>query len=197
MFDLGQTLIAAAARNPDATAVVDVDVRWSYVELLERASKLVSGFDQLGLKVGDHVLIVLQNRAEFALLHWATQLAGVIATPVNWRANAEEIQFFLENSEAKAIVFEPVSADAVRDAPLAQSIQRISVGDALAVLFNSRICFLAQPPAISLALQLVIRRLCFTLPARPARARASRESTPQRERQPSRTLHKMPIKPEK
>ena len=130
MFDLGRTLVAAAARNPNATAIVDVGVRWSYAELLEHASKLVSGFDQLGLQAGDHVLIVLQNRAEFALLHWATQLAGIVATPVNWRTNAEEIQFFLENSEAKAIVFEPVSADAVGNAALAQALPRISVGDA-------------------------------------------------------------------
>ncbi|MEM9358344.1 MAG: AMP-binding protein [Pseudomonadota bacterium] len=127
MFDLGQTLLAAAARNPRAIAIVDTDVRWTYSDLLERASRLVTALDEQGLQAGDRVLIVLQNRAEFALLHWATQLAGVIATPINWRANAEEVDFFLENSEAKAVFFEPASEEAVAAASLAQKLPRIAV----------------------------------------------------------------------
>ena len=146
MFDLGRTLIAAAARNPHALAVIDQDVRWSYADLLEHASKLVGGLDTLGLQAGDRILIVLQNRAEFALLHWATQLAGIIATPVNWRANAEEIQFFLENSEAVAIVFEPVSEDAVAACERAQQMPRIAVqhGAGGSVRFEE---LLKAPPA--------------------------------------------------
>ena len=89
MFDLGRTLTAAAARNPQALALVDGDLRLSYAQLLDRAQRLVAGFDALGLKHGDRVLIVLQNRAECAMLHWATQLAGIIATPINWQANSE------------------------------------------------------------------------------------------------------------
>lgn len=127
MLDLGRTLTAAAARNPNALAIVDHDIRWSYADLLDNAARLVSGLDQIGLKAGDHILIVLQNRAEFALLHWATQLAGIIATPINWRANAEEIAFFLENSEAKAIVFEHVSEGAVASCSVAQQLPRIAV----------------------------------------------------------------------
>ena len=45
-------------------------------------------FDELGLKPGDHLVTVLQNRWEAATLHWACQFAGIIITPVNWRATA-------------------------------------------------------------------------------------------------------------
>ncbi len=74
---------------------------------------------------------MLQNRAEMAILHWATQLAGIIVTPVNWRAKAEELTFFLENSESRAIVFEEASADAVAGAAAAQALPRIAVGGAV------------------------------------------------------------------
>ena len=57
---------------------------------------------------------VLQNRWEAATLHWACQFAGVIVTPLNWRSTADELDFCLENAEAKAIVYEDVSAEAVR-----------------------------------------------------------------------------------
>jgi 2-furoate---CoA ligase len=128
MFDLGRTLIAAAARNPNALALVDGALRLSYRELLDRAQRVVSGLDAIGLKPGDKLLITLQNRGEFAILHWATQLAGITATPINWRASAEEVEFFAKNSEASAIVFESVSADAVHEAAAAMALPRIAVG---------------------------------------------------------------------
>jgi 2-furoate---CoA ligase len=127
VFDLGRTLIAAAARNPDALALVDGRLRLTYRELLERAQQVVSGLDAIGLRSGDKLLIVLQNRGEFAILHWATQLAGITATPINWRASAEEVDFFAKNSEARAVVYESVSADAVQGAAAAMTLPRIAV----------------------------------------------------------------------
>ena len=61
---------------------------------------------RLGLEPGDHLVTVLPNRWEAATLHWACQIAGIIITPVNWRADSGEIDFFLVDAEAKALVYE-------------------------------------------------------------------------------------------
>jgi 2-furoate---CoA ligase len=114
MFDLGLSFLASVARDPNAVAIVDSDVRFTYVEWYRRISSVVAGLDALGLKAGDHLVTVLQNRWEAATLHWACQFAGIIITPVNWRATASELDFFCEDAEAKAIVYEDVSAEAVR-----------------------------------------------------------------------------------
>jgi hypothetical protein len=50
---------------------------------------------------GDHLLVVLQNRWEMATLHWACQFAGIVMTPLNWRAKPEEIDYCLADAEAK------------------------------------------------------------------------------------------------
>ena len=68
----------------------------------------------LGLKPGDHLVTVLQNRWEAATIHWACQFAGIIITPLNWRSTADELDYCLANAEAKALVYEDVSAEAVR-----------------------------------------------------------------------------------
>ena len=81
--------------------------------MVRKISAVVAGFDALGLKPGDHLVTVLQNRWEAATLHWACQFAGIIITPINWRAKADEIDFCVENAEAKAIVYEDVSAEAL------------------------------------------------------------------------------------
>ncbi|MDI4654917.1 AMP-binding protein [Xanthobacter autotrophicus] len=128
MLDLGTSFLASVARDPGAIAVVDGDLRLTYRAWLGRIGALVASFDRLGLKPGDHLVSVLQNRWEAATLHWACQFAGLVITPVNWRAKGDEIDFCIENAEAKALVFEEVSADAARESRLAGTLARIAVG---------------------------------------------------------------------
>ena len=128
MLDLGRTFLASAERNPGAEAIVDGARRLSYSEWAAEIGALARGLARLGLGRGDRLVIVLQNRIEMATLHWACQFAGIVATPINWRAKADEVDFCLSDSEAKAVVFEPVSADAVAGAPASRRLARIGVG---------------------------------------------------------------------
>ena len=92
--------------------------------------RLVSGCDSMGLAHGDHLVSVLQNRYEAATLHWASQLAGVIIAPLNWRATAEEIAYVLDDADARAVIFGPVSREAVLDAASGRGIPTVSVAGA-------------------------------------------------------------------
>lgn len=130
MFDVGTTLIAAAERDPHRLALVDAGLRYTYRELLDAALHLAAGLEGMGLAKGDHLLAVLQNRAEMAVVHWAAQLAGIIITPINWRANPDELNFFLDDSESRAVIFEDASAGAVAGSQRAQAVPRISVAGA-------------------------------------------------------------------
>ena len=114
MLDLGTSFLASVARDPDALAVVDGDVRLTYTQWYRRISQVIGGLDMLGLKPGDHIVTVLTNRWEAATLHWACQFAGITITPVNWRATARELDFFCEDAEAKALIYEDVSAAAAQ-----------------------------------------------------------------------------------
>ena len=127
MLDLGTSFLSSVARDADALAIVDGDVRLSYAEWYRRISALVVGFDAIGLKPGDHLVTLLQNRWEAASLHWACQFAGIVIAPVNWRSKPDEIDFYLENSGAKALAFEDASAGALCGSPLAQKLPRIAL----------------------------------------------------------------------
>ena len=127
MFDLATSFLAAVARQPNALAITDGATRYTYAEWLRQIEGLVRGFDALGLQRGDKLVTVLQNRWEAATLHWACQFAGLVITPINWRSKADEIDFCLENSEAKALVFEDVATDAVASSLLAREVQCIGV----------------------------------------------------------------------
>jgi 2-furoate---CoA ligase len=138
MLDLGLSFLGSVARDPGALAIVDGDLRLSYAQWYRRISALVAGFDAIGLKAGDHLVTALTNRWEAASLHWACQFTGVIITPVNWRATASEIDFYIEDAEARAVAYEDASAAAVAGSALAQKLPRIALDP-------------APPPAIPFA----------------------------------------------
>jgi 2-furoate---CoA ligase len=128
MLDLGTSFVASVARDPDALAIVDGSLRLTYAQWYRRISTVVAGLDQLGLKPGDHLVTVLRNRWEAATIHWACQFAGIIITPLNWRASADDLDFCIADSEAKALVYEPVAAEAVQASEAAQARPRVVIG---------------------------------------------------------------------
>jgi 2-furoate---CoA ligase len=130
VLDLGRTFLQSVERNPDALAVVDGEQRLSYAQWYDRIQRVADGLATLGLGRGDHLVIVLQNRIEMATLHWACQFLGVIATPLNWRAKPDEVEYCAIDSQARAIACEPVSEAAVTGSPAAARLTRIAVGGA-------------------------------------------------------------------
>ena len=130
MLDLGRTFLQSVERSPNALAVVDGQQRLTYAQWYELVQRTAEGLRRLGLNCGDHLLAVLQNRIEMATLHWACQFAGVVITPLNWRAKPEEIDYCAADAGAKAVVYEAVSEASVAASPVAQGLQRIAVGGA-------------------------------------------------------------------
>ena len=128
MFDLGTSFAASVARDPDALAIVDGETRLTYTTWYETISRVVAGLEALGLRPGDHLLTVLQNRWEAATIHWACQFAGIIVTPINWRAKADEIDYAVADSGARAIVFESIASEPVKASQAPAGLPRISVG---------------------------------------------------------------------
>jgi 2-furoate---CoA ligase len=128
MLDLGTSFVASVARDPNALAIVDEGVRLTYAQWYARISSLVASFDRIGLKPGDHLVTVLQNCEAAATLHWACQLAGIVITPVNWRAKADELDYCIEDSEARAIVYQDISAPVVEESKRASALLRIHSG---------------------------------------------------------------------
>jgi 2-furoate---CoA ligase len=128
MFDLGTSFVASVERDGAAPAIVDGEVRLSYRDWYAKISSLVIGFDELGLTAGDHLVTVLQNNWQAATIHWACQLAGIIITPLNWRSTPDELDFCLEDAQAKAVVYESVSSRSMQGSEKARKRARIAVG---------------------------------------------------------------------
>jgi 2-furoate---CoA ligase len=130
MFDLGRSFLGSVERSPNATAIVDGDIRLSYAQWMSRIGSVAGGLRSLGLRHGDHLLVVMQNSWQMATLHWACQFLGVIVTPLNWRAKPDEIEYCAQDADARAVAYDAASADAVTTSTTCGQIPRVSVDGA-------------------------------------------------------------------
>lgn len=128
MLDLGRTFLQSVERSPDSLAIVDGERGLTYRQWHDEIAALATGLRGLGLRKGDRVLAVLQNRHEMATLHWACQFLGLVMTPLNWRAKPEEISYCVQDAQVRAVFYEACSAQAALDAPLPAGLPRIAVG---------------------------------------------------------------------
>jgi len=99
-----QVLRSRAEAQPDAVAVVGMDQRWTYGDLLQKAETAAAGFLAIGLKPGDRVVVQLPNRPEFLSVVFGlfrAQLIPVYALPAH---RTTEIVHFVTRAEATAYV---------------------------------------------------------------------------------------------
>ncbi len=97
---------AANAQNcPDRTAVVFENVRYTWKQWNERMCRLAHALRGLGLQRGDKVAVMLHNCHQIVEVGNAAQKAGLITVPLNYRLRAREIEYIMNNSDARALIF--------------------------------------------------------------------------------------------
>ena len=102
--------------RPEDDAVIAHDARLTWHELDESSTRLAANLIGLGLKAGDRVASLMPNRIELVVHYLACIKAGLVATPLNYRYMAPDIDHALEVSGASTLL-----AHAERDADLKQS----------------------------------------------------------------------------
>lgn len=104
-LNLGQILRVHATKYPNKLALKD----WrgkalTYQELEARTNRLANGLLDMGLKKGDRVAVLLYNCAEFVEIDCALAKAGLVVVPISWRYVSKEIEYVVNNSDAKAMI---------------------------------------------------------------------------------------------
>ncbi|SEP35470.1 acyl-CoA synthetase [Amycolatopsis saalfeldensis] len=129
-MNLGLWTIAAA--EPDRTALVDPDGREvGYGELAAKANRYARGLRELGLGVGDVVVLLQPNGDELVAAYFAAIQSGLYVVVVNWHLVGPEVAYILQDSGAKAFLaherFADVAVAAADEAGLPDSA-RFAVG---------------------------------------------------------------------
>jgi long-chain acyl-CoA synthetase len=107
------TVSHIADRDPDRIAVVygPGERLESYGVLEERSRRLAHVFRGWGLEPGDCVAVLVGNDDAFFDVFWACHRTGLYFTPVNWHLQRDEVEYIVENCDAKVLVAHPRFAE--------------------------------------------------------------------------------------
>ncbi len=119
-----------AAMAPHRVAVDDGERRWSYAELEALANRSADAWRRLGLRRGDHVASLVDNRAEALALAWAAWRTGVYLTPMSTTLTPSELHYLVTDCDARLLIVSTTlraTAEALAEV-LPSSILRSAIG---------------------------------------------------------------------
>ncbi|MEP9381633.1 class I adenylate-forming enzyme family protein [Nocardioides cheoyonin] len=95
---------AAVGRFPDRPYLLVGTQAWTYAELQEWSRAVARGLYEVGVRSGDPVAMVVDNRPEFVAVKLAIARLGATAVPINFGYRADELATVLNTSRAEVLV---------------------------------------------------------------------------------------------
>lgn len=86
----------------------------TFGQLEQRANQAAHVFRQLGLKRGDHIVILMENRREFLEICFAADRTGLYYTTASTHLTDNEIQHIIEDCSASLVLVSDVLAHRIR-----------------------------------------------------------------------------------
>jgi long-chain acyl-CoA synthetase len=95
---------ANAKSYPSKAAVVFEGERYTWAEWNTRINQLAHALRALGLGRGDKLAVMLHNCHQFLEVTQAAAKIGVVTVPLNYRLRGREIEYIVNNSDARALI---------------------------------------------------------------------------------------------
>lgn len=105
MVYFGSFLLRNVTCFPDRQAVAYGDETLTYAQLNEESNRLAHSFDDLGLKRGDRLAILMGSSIEWIVTWYACQKLGIALLPLHIRILPEELTRTIELTKCRALVY--------------------------------------------------------------------------------------------
>ncbi|MFZ3157764.1 MAG: AMP-binding protein, partial [Smithella sp.] len=104
-WSIGKIFSKWAQRNPEKSALIFQDKPVTYRQMNEGINRFAYCLQSLGLKKGDRIAVDLSNCPEFFEIFGAAAKLGLIFVPLNFRMVPREVEYQLNHSGARLLVF--------------------------------------------------------------------------------------------
>ncbi len=125
---LNELLRAGLETRPDEVALISAERSLTWRELEEESTRLAGGYRGLGLEAGDRLASLMPNRIDLVVHYLACFKADLVATPLNYRYTAREIDHALTVSGARALLAHVERAEDVAASELAPGLALGTIG---------------------------------------------------------------------
>lgn len=146
-YSLPQQLLRSANLHPHKTALIFAGQEMNWQQMLERTRRLAAHLQAMGIGGGDRVAVLALNSADYVCLYFALPWLGAILVPINTRLGVREMQQWLDNVQATALLHDEAYASiagelstqnpdlsllpiaAIADDPTASAIEPVDADD--------------------------------------------------------------------
>jgi malonyl-CoA/methylmalonyl-CoA synthetase len=109
---LGDRFTASFVKQEKKKAITflrngQIETGIAYLQLHQDSNRMARSFQQLGVEKTDRVILYIQKSLIFVIAHLALQKIGAIAVPLNPGFKASEMEYLLQDADAKLILSEP------------------------------------------------------------------------------------------
>ncbi|NOJ45041.1 acyl-CoA synthetase [Bradyrhizobium archetypum] len=118
--------------------IISGERRRSHAEVAERADRIATGLQTLGIKQGDSVAMLMRNDIAFIEAAYAAMRLGAYGVPVNWHFKPEEINYVLRDSGTSVLIAHADMLHQMREA-IPEGITALSVPTPPEILAHYRI----------------------------------------------------------
>lgn len=101
---LGDMLESTASHYAGKTALIYKGQKTTYRGLLRRTDKLANVLLEHGVKTGEKVAVLLENRPEYLYAYYACHRIGVVVVPINNFMKGEEIRYILDDCQVHTVL---------------------------------------------------------------------------------------------
>ncbi|MFJ7669308.1 class I adenylate-forming enzyme family protein [Lysinibacillus sp. NPDC097195] len=108
-----------ATQQANAIATVYGEKRITYGEFYKCSERFAAYLQQQGYEKNDVIALYTLNSDLFLIAYIGIQLAGFVAMPINTKLAAREVNFIVEHSQAKGLIYDERIEDILADVPYA------------------------------------------------------------------------------
>jgi carnitine-CoA ligase len=121
----------AVTRGHETYAVFEDGGRWSFADTLAAVRTMAAGLQRLGVRQGDHVLIMLPNGALGLQAMFAANYIGAVMVPVNTAYRGALLEHVITDSGAALAIVHPLAVGRILEVSTGALKRIVVTGDGL------------------------------------------------------------------
>jgi long-chain acyl-CoA synthetase len=92
------------------------DKQYTNIETRKYADQIANGLQKLGVGKGDRVVVCMPNNPEVIISYQGITRSGAVIVPIMFTLHPKEIQYIIENCEAKVVISSSYTAENIKKA---------------------------------------------------------------------------------
>lgn len=107
-MNVAELMYRNARKHPDKEAIVFKNLRLNYREIDALSNRVANAIIDLGIRKGDRIAMMMRNSEKFVAVYFGILKAGAVVVPINISLVKSEVQFIVNNCEARMFIYDEV-----------------------------------------------------------------------------------------